>query len=111
MTIIDWLREICRDYELKPVAVYRRHPHHHQWPLVAQDDDELQAKLAESGHFLALPTEPAALANVLEVSLLEFLVEKIEALADVTARRGPNAAIPILKSRDRDSVAAITQLM
>jgi len=96
MTIIDWLREICRDYELKPVAVYRRHPHH-QWPLFAQDDDELQAKLAESGHFLALPTEPAALANVLEVSLLEFLVEKIETLADVTARRGTERGYPDLE--------------
>jgi hypothetical protein len=37
------------------------------------------------------------LANVLEVSLIEFLVEKIETLADVTARRGTERGYPDLE--------------
>jgi Restriction endonuclease EcoRV len=93
VTIVDWLRKLCADYELEPIAVYRRHSAH-PWPVIARDDDELQKKLAETGHFLALPKEPAALANVLEVSLVEFLVEKIRALSDVTIQRGTERGYP-----------------
>lgn len=93
MTIVEWLRELCTDYELEPIAVYRRHADH-PWPIIAANDDELQEKLAETGHFLALPKEPAALANVLEVSLVEFLMEKVGSLSDVTIRRGTERGYP-----------------
>ena len=51
-------------------------------------------KLESGGHFLPLPKEPAALANVLEVSLVDFLLKRIEALNDVTAQRGTERGYP-----------------
>jgi|TARA_B100000315_G_scaffold146128_1_gene135019 hypothetical protein len=93
MSLIDWLRPACADYELEPVAVYRKCGDH-GWPLVAQNEVELESKLESGGHFLALPKEPAALANILEVSLVDFLLHKIEALNDVNAARGTERGYP-----------------
>lgn len=91
--LTEWLRERCAAYELDVAAVYRRGGDH-AWPLVAHDEDELHALLDEGGHLLPLPKEPAALANVLEVLLVDFVLQGLEGLDDVTALRGTERGYP-----------------
>lgn len=52
----------------------------HPWSLVAADEVELEAQLAAGGHQLALPREPAVLANVLEISIVDFVLAGLEEL-------------------------------
>jgi hypothetical protein len=95
--LVRWLRGAVGRYELDLVAVFRKHGASPTWPIVAKDADELEQKLATGGHFLPLPKEPAALANILEVSLVDFLLEEIENLPDATARRGTERGYPDLE--------------
>lgn len=91
--LLTWLRDACARYTLEPVAVYRagRTP---DFPLTAASEAELQAKLSAGGHFLPLPKEPAALANVLEVSLSDFLLREFATVAGVTVQRGTERGYP-----------------
>jgi hypothetical protein len=66
----------------------------HEWPLVAQNEEDLQSKLQFGGHFVALPKEPAALANVLEVSLVDFILRKLKSVGGATAGRGTERGYP-----------------
>jgi hypothetical protein len=54
----------------------------------------LAKQLDEGGHFLPLPKEPAALANVLEVSIVDFLLERIDAEKGMKAERGTERGYP-----------------
>lgn len=96
IALIEWLREICSTHKLEPYAVFRKRGCH-SWPLVASTDEDLADRLAQGGHLLPLPSEPAALANVIEVSLVEFVVERALALADVVVRRGTERGYPDLE--------------
>ena len=91
--LLAWLRGACARYQLEPVAVYRagRTP---TFPLTARDETDLQAKLKSGGHFLPLPKEPAALANVLEVSLIEFLLQELAVVTGAAAQRGTERGYP-----------------
>jgi hypothetical protein len=91
--LLTWLRAAAGRYRLEPVAVYRagRTP---KFPLTAKDEAELQAKLKAGGHFLPLPKEPASLANVLEVSLIDFLLQEIAKTKGATAQRGTERGYP-----------------
>lgn len=93
----DWLREQCRDYDYDLRGVFRTRGTT-SWPLIAADSNELEAKLAAGGHLLPLPKEPAALANVLEVSIVDFLVQRVDATqGGLTARRGGERFYPDLE--------------
>jgi hypothetical protein len=99
--LIQWLRDACSSYRAEPVAVYRPSPDS-EWPLVAQNERELQEELERGGHFLPLPKEPAALANVLEVSVVNFLLEELRSVANATAARGTERGYPDIEiSGDR----------
>ena len=91
--VLAWLRAACARYQLEPIAVYRagRTP---SFPMTAQSEADLQAKLKSGGHFLPLPKEPAALANVLEVSLIEFLLQELTAMKNASAQRGTERGYP-----------------
>lgn len=91
--LLAWLRDACARYTLEPIAVYRA-GRVATFPLTARSEAELQAKLEAGGHFLPLPKEPAALANVLEVSLLDFLLRELSTIADAEARRGTERGYP-----------------
>lgn len=93
MELIDWLRRTFKSYTLEPIAVYRMRGSH-AWPLVASNEQQLKEKLESGGHFLALPKEPAALANVLEVSLVDFMLAKLGAIHGVRASRGTERGYP-----------------
>lgn len=95
--ILEWLRQQCQEYQYDLRGVLRSGGSG-EWPLTAVDAEELEAKLVVGGHLLPLPQEPAALANVLEVSILTFLLERIHATGGaLTARRGGERFYPDLE--------------
>lgn len=89
----SWLRAICQDYEYDLAGVYRR-TGQHTWPLTAQTDAVLEQQLADGGHLLPLPKEPAALANVLEVSVVDFILQRLLDVEGAQGRRGGERTYP-----------------
>lgn len=95
--LLAWLRKQLNAYELDLVAVFRKHGTAQSWPLRARDPDDLETKLAAGGHFVALPKEPAALANILEVSLIDFLLNAVQRSRGAAAQRGTERGYPDLE--------------
>src|SRR5262245_31896330 len=92
-SLLDWLREICADYTFDVRALYRRHGEH-KWPLHATDEDDLERQLAEGKHFLPLPKEPAALANIVEVSVVDYILQRADDADGLEAVRGTERGYP-----------------
>ena len=92
---IELLREVCAGYIFKPVAIYKADGSH-EWPLVATDEAELTKLLAEGEHFLPLPKEPAALANIVEVAVIDHIIEQL-ASSNVGLNRGTERGYPDLE--------------
>ncbi|HVS14368.1 MAG TPA: type II restriction endonuclease [Thermoanaerobaculia bacterium] len=91
--LLTWLRSTCAQYRFSPRAVYRRGLRE-RWPLSASSEAELERELDERGHLMPLPKEPAALANVIEVSVVGFLLDRLEGEAGIEARRGTERGYP-----------------
>lgn len=89
---VDLLRKVCAEYSFEPIAIYKAHGSH-DWPLVATDDADLAERLAKGDHFLPLPREPAALANIVEVAVVDFLLDRLSD-AGVTLVRGTERGYP-----------------
>lgn len=64
------------------------------WPLVADSEERLESELSERGHFVPLPKEPAALANVIEVSVVDFLFTRLQDEPGVELNRGTERGYP-----------------
>ena len=92
-SVLRWVRSTCAGYELDVVALYRRSGDR-SWPLVARSSFDLERQLEERGHFLPLPREPAALANILEVSVASFILRQAAELAGAVATRGAERGYP-----------------
>lgn len=92
----EWLREQCAAYTYDLAGVLRLSGDA-SWPVVAHDIDQLAQTLKEGGHILPLPKESAALANVLEVSLVDYLLERVDATEGATAERGRDRSYPDLE--------------
>lgn len=88
-----WLRLTCGGYGFDLRGVFRRSGNH-AWPLNAEGEDDLETQLTEGGHLLPLPKEPAALANVLEVSIADYLLTQLAGLPGATGRRGTERGYP-----------------
>jgi hypothetical protein len=93
MSPINWLRKECASYSLKPVAIYQAGTQP-SWPLRAKNEQELCDALSAGGHFLPLPKEPAALANVIEVSIVDYLLQRFGTVKGAVARRGAERSYP-----------------
>jgi hypothetical protein len=91
--LIAWLRKNLAEYTLEPIAIYRAGAKA-AFPLTAQDEADLQGKLRKGDHFLALPKEPAALANVIEVALVDYLVRCIARVPGAIIERGTERGYP-----------------
>jgi hypothetical protein len=92
-----WLRDQCQAYVYDLRGVFRV-AGSTQWPLTAADAADLEGQLHTHGHLLPLPKEPAALANVLEVSIVDFLLDRIAATGGtLTATRGGERFYPDLE--------------
>lgn len=94
--LLATLRRFALEYRFDLVAVYRR-GEDQTWPLKAVDVDDLDRQLRRSGSFLPLPREPAALANVLEVSLVDYLLGRFAEVPGATVRRGTERGYPDLE--------------
>jgi len=92
-TLLKWLRTACSEYEHDVLALYRKRGTN-TWPLKAVDNRDLAAQLETGSHFLPLPKEPAALANILEVAIVDFLLERIRRTPGTTAQRGTERGYP-----------------
>lgn len=89
----EWLRTQCSGYEFDIKGVFRRDGSH-EWPVVAHTSADLERLLAEGGHLLPLPKEPAALANVLEVSIVDFVLAAIAEEDWADGQRGTERGYP-----------------
>lgn len=93
----EWLRTQCDDYAFDARGVFDRQGSNARWPLQAANADELEQVLADHGHLLPLPQEPAALANILEVSIVNFLTERLRDLDEAAVARGTERGYPDLE--------------
>ena len=90
---LEWVREQIEGWEQSAVGLFRERGASEQWPLQANGPADLKARLLERGHLLPLPTEPAALANVVEIELREHLVAAAGASPGIAIRLGTAGAI------------------
>ena len=100
ISLIDWLREQCSNFEFVPAGVFQTDGKA-DWPLVAQDVTDLTDQLDAGGFLSPLPSESAALANVIEVALVDFLLGRLANLASdgkpVSSTRGAARGYPDLE--------------
>ncbi|WP_021593482.1 type II restriction endonuclease [Actinomadura welshii] len=92
-----WLRDQCAEYHFGLGGVFQRDSSRAQWPISASSPEELEHLLSEGGHLLPLPKESAALANVLEVSIVDFLIKRLQQLEGGTFQRGTERGYPDLE--------------
>lgn len=97
LDLLQWLRRQCDDYRFDARGVFQRSGLNESWPVQAADADELERVLADRGHLLPLPQEPAALANILEVSIVNFLTDRLHSLDEANAVRGTERGYPDLE--------------
>jgi hypothetical protein len=102
---LEWLRTTCSEYALEPRGIYRR-PMIGEWPLIAEGTDDLETQLVARGSLAPLPKEPAALANIIEVAVVDFLLLKL-ADAGFEATRGSERGYPDLEVKIADSYFAV----
>jgi hypothetical protein len=93
LDLAAWLRELCGSYVFDVGGTFNR-PGGGSWPLTATDVADLEKQLAERGHLLPLPSEPAALANVLEVLVVDFILDATQGVKGLEARRGTDRGYP-----------------
>lgn len=95
--LLEWLRGHTAAWSPSIVGVFREDALH-DWPLTAHSATELRQLLTDTGHLLPLPSEPAALANVMEIELRRHLVEAA-VLTEGGGRRRHRTLLP--RPRDR----------
>ena len=91
-----WLADICSSYSFDPAGVLRADDRV-SWPLTASSIKELTTELVSRGLLLGLPREPAALANVMEVGIVDFLVDAARSAGDIDVVRGSERGYPDLE--------------
>lgn len=94
--LLEWLRQEVNGWRPSVVGVFREQADHN-WPLSAGSPADLRLKLTDAGHLLPLPTEPAALANVMEIDLREHLVHAAASEEGLSVREGTERAYPDLE--------------
>lgn len=97
LDLVEWLRDACSRYAFAPEGVYQAGGVGQPWPLTAVDEADLLAQLTARGNLLPLPKEPAALANVLEVSIADFLADELTAVGGAVLNRGTERGYPDLE--------------
>jgi Restriction endonuclease EcoRV len=93
LTLAAWLREQCASYAFDVAGIFNR-PGEDCWPLSAASMDDLETQLIDRGHLLPLPREPAALANVLEVLVADFLLDAAAQVEGLEWQRGTERGYP-----------------
>ena len=91
-----WLRSVCSDYSFDLLGVYQERGDH-DWPVTVANAAQLRQLVVDGGHILPLPKEPASLANVLEVSVADFVAERAREVGAITTVRGTERGYPDLE--------------
>lgn len=97
LDLVEWLRDACSRYAFAPEGVYQAGGIGQPWPLTAVDEADLLDQLGKRGNLLPLPKEPAALANVLEVSIADFLADELKGVSGAVLNRGTERGYPDLE--------------
>jgi hypothetical protein len=95
-SLLDWLRQHTAAWKPSVVGVFREDALH-DWPLSANSAPELRRRLTDAGHLLPLPSEPAALANVMEIELRKHLLEAALLTEGAEAAEGTERSFPDLE--------------
>jgi hypothetical protein len=94
--LLLWLRKQTTGWKPSIVGVFRENAPH-KWPITASSSADLRVQLTTHGHLLPLPSEPAALANVMEIELRQHLLEAVRSLADASIAAGTERSYPDLE--------------
>lgn len=94
--LLEWLREHTVSWAPSIVGVFRENALH-DWPLTADSPADLREKLTATGHLLPLPTESAALANVMEIELRQHLIEAAALTRGAQVTAGTQRSFPDLE--------------
>lgn len=94
--LLEWLREQTAGWKPSIVGVFREDAPH-DWPITASSAEELRVQLTTHGHLLPLPSEPAALANVMEIELRQHLYEAVAEVPDASVTEGTERSYPDLE--------------
>ena len=94
---MNWLRRETRQWRPSIVGVFREHATHGDWPLTAHSPGDLREQLTSLGHLLPLPSEPAALANVMEIELRRHLTRQASELSGGRVEEGTERSYPDLE--------------
>jgi hypothetical protein len=97
LDLAQWLHQQCSEYRFDIGGVFRRDSEHASWPVKARNPAELEQRLSTGGHLLPLPKEPAALANVLEVSIIDFLTARVHMTPGLEVQQGSERGYPDLE--------------
>lgn len=92
----SWLSSVCGEYRYALRGVFQTRGDL-TWPLTLESEADLEDALARGGHLLPLPKEPASLANVLEVGIVDFILDHVDATDGLTAARGTERGYPDLE--------------
>lgn len=91
--LLPWLRTACSSYSFDLLGIFQARGDH-AWPVSAADERELYRVVAAGGHLLPLPKESAALANIVEVGLVDYLLDAVAAEPGLAAIRGTERGYP-----------------
>lgn len=94
--LLNWLRGHTEAWRPSVVGVFREDAVH-DWPISASSASELREALTHAGHLLPLPTEPAALANVMEIELRQHFLEAAALTDGVETKEGTERSYPDLE--------------
>ena len=94
--LLAWLDEHTAGWKPSIVGVFREEAPH-EWPITAESPHDLRTQLTDSGHLLPLPSEPAALANVMEIELRQHLLDAAGLSPGVEVIEGTERSYPDLE--------------
>lgn len=95
--LLKWIRAQTAGWLPSSVGIFQMSGSNESWPLHAYSSTELRKTLTKRGHLLPLPTEPAALANLLEIELKTHLEAATNRTKGAKMRIGTQRSFPDLE--------------
>ena len=95
--LLTWIRDHTEGWKQSAVGVFQASGREERWPVRAYGPAELRRALTDRGHLLPLPTEPAVLANLLEIELTTHLEGAILGTDGAEMRVGTQRSFPDLE--------------
>ncbi len=96
VSVEKWLRQQCAEYDCGLGGLFRSQGEH-EWPVIAQDEDDLEAQLNAGGHISSCRRNPPRSRTSWRSESSSFLVDRVEQLDGATATRGTERGYPDLE--------------